>query len=187
MTNTNRRVFAYAPLRTQTNAIVKAPLRVMPTDWYEVFSEKSLLIFDSAAVAMFSLLGAAMIVSPQNWLSQGSHGWFGAHSDVAAMALRFGVVFFAAVLANLAVWLVQKIEFMNFGDQFNAIVPLKILATAFFAWGAFFTVGDPILGMIPMTGLTVIALMILFHTEFKSTLYLGAVLGLSGIPIFLIG
>jgi hypothetical protein len=187
MTNANRRVFAYAPLRSQTNAIMKAPLHVVPSDWYEGISEKSLKIFDSVAALTFSVIGIVMMISPFRWVSQ--YNRLGLASESVAgwgLVQRISVVILATCLSYAALWAAQKLNLMEFFDSMTLWVPVKLLATALFSWGAFYLFHDPVTGLIPMAGFTVIALLILFHTELKDSVILSLVLGACGLPILLL-
>lgn len=187
MTNANRRVFAYAPLRSQTNAIMKAPLHVVPSDWYEGISERSLQIFDIVAATTFSVIGMVMLISPFRWISEYNRLGLATES-VAGWGLveRLSVVILATSLAYAALWAAQKLNFMEFFDSMTLWVPVKLLATALFAWGAFYLFHDPVTGLIPMAGFTVIALLILFHTEVRDSVILSLVLGMCGLPILLL-
>lgn len=186
MTNANRRVFAYAPLRVQSNAVMKAPLRVAPSDWYDGISEESIQVIDASASALFSLAGAVMIYVPYQWFPKDSHiVTFSDPVNLTGMMFRFLMVLMATSIAYGLFWAAQRLNLVEFFESMKFWMPMKLLATALLAWGAFFLFNDTIAGLIPMSGLTVIAIMVLFHAELKGAIMLALLFGLCGLPILL--
>ena len=186
MANSNRRVFSHAPLRSSSDLALKNPVSMITRDWYETISNNSLMIFDIAAIAMFSLIGSVLIFSSAGPLGYGKYT-FSMHEVIYwKIANRFGVALLAAILGATGVWAGTKLRLLEGLDEMNLWAPFKLLATALTAWGAYFLYFDPLAGFIPMTGLTLIALMLLFRLEVKEAIFMGAYLGMCGLPLFFV-
>lgn len=182
MSNTNRRVFAYAPLRSASSIALKNPVSNVARDWYEKVSNNSLVMFDIAAVALFALIGSLMIITSSSILGFGRYTLNFNQILVWKALYRFGFVSLATMIAAGGLWVGQKLRLV---EAFDLWAPVKLLATAMLAWGSFFLYFDPVAGFVPMTGLTLISLMLLFRLELKEALYMGGYLAICGLPIFL--
>ncbi len=55
------------------------------------------------------------------------------------------------------------------------------------SWGVLFSYHDPIVGLIPMAGLTLISVMLLFRIDLDEAVKMSVYLGLIGMPIVFSG
>lgn len=184
MANSNRRVFSHAPLRSSTDMVLRNPVSMITRDWYETISNNSLMIFDITAIVMFSMIGSLLIVSSAGPLGYGRYSFHMQEIVMWKAAYRFGFALLATTLGVIGIMAGARLRLFEGLEEINLLAPLKLMATALTAWGAFFLYFDPVAGFIPMTGLTLIALMLLFRLELKEALYMGAYLGICGLPIF---
>jgi len=183
MSNTNRRVFAHAPLRSATSMALKNPVSYVARDWYEKISNSSLLIFDLVSVALFTVIGSLLILTSSSVLGMGRYQLSLNQIMFWKAAYRFGFVALATTFAAIGLWLGQRFKLV---EQFDLMTPVKLLSIAMLAWGAYFLYFDPVAGFVPMSGLTLISLMLLFRLELKEAMYMGGYLALCGLPVFLI-
>lgn len=187
MSQSSRNSFAYAPLRTQVTGIRKAALEIEPLWWHDQLSRKSLRLFDLVSCIGFSVAGLLLTWTARNWAPSSLWSYHWANQGLTLSAVRVGLVGLVTALAFAGILIGNRLHILDLPTEEKFWTPFKLLATALLAWGCFFVYHDDILGVIPMGGLTLISLMILFRVELGDAMKMAAYLAMIGAPVVLSG
>lgn len=187
MSQSGRNSFAYAPLRTQVTGFRKATLKIEPLWWHDQLSRKSLRLFDLLSCAVFSIAGLILTWTARNWAPSSLWSYHWANQGLTLSAVRVGLVGLVTALAFAGMLIGNRLNILDLSPEEKIWTPIKLLATALLAWGCFFVYHDDVIGIIPMTGLSLISLMLLFRVELGDAMKMAAYLALIGAPVVLSG
>lgn len=183
----SRKSFSYAPLRATSGVVIKPQLEVSVSDWHEGMTQKSLLAFDITAMVLFSMIGLGMTWTASHWSPPEWYNHVGAGQELGLSGFRLVVVGLVSAISVAGLVLAKRFRCLELPWDQMFMTSMKLFATGMISWGVLFTYHDPIVGLIPMAGLTLIALMLLFRIELDEALKLSAYLGLIGLPIVFSG
>lgn len=187
MATKSRKSFSYAPLRVTSGMLVKPQLEVSVLDWHEVINQKSLMAFDMAAMILFTMIGLGMTWTSRHWSPPEWYNHMGMGNEMGLSGLRLGVVGFVTALSATGLVLANRFKWLELPWDQTVLTGLKLLATAMLSWGVLFSYHDPIVGLIPMAGLTLISVMLLFRIDLDEAVKMSVYLGLIGMPIVFSG
>ncbi len=187
MTGRSRKSFSYAPLRATSGVFMKPDLEAAVFGWHEGLTEKSLLVFDLTAMALFSVLGVGMIWASRVWVSGVWYDQFGMDYSIVLSVARLGAVGVVTTMTILGLMAGNWLRVIDLPFEEKGMTALKLFVTGLLSWGAFFNYHDAILGAFPLTGLTLIGLMVLFRLELDEALGLTGLLVLAGLPVMVSG
>lgn len=187
MSNASRNSFVYAPLRSQVTGLRKAALTIEPQWWHDQISRRSLRLFDLVSCIGFSIIGLFLTWTARNWAPSSVWGYAWANQGLTLSAVRVGLVGLVTALAFAGMLVGNRLHILDLPAEEKIWTPVKLLATALLAWGCFFVYHDDVIGLIPMAGLTLISLMVLFRVELGDAMKMAAYLALIGAPVVMSG
>lgn len=158
-----------------------------PQWWHDQLSGRSLALFDLSATIVFAVAGLALTWASRTWapISLWHYSW--ASNSWLLSSMRISLVGLVTALAFAGMVIGNRFKLVDLPKEERFLTSFKLLGTALLAWGCFFVYHHDPISIIPMAGLTVISLMLLFRVELTEALKMAAYLGLVGLPVVLSG
>lgn len=182
MSQFTRHRFAYAPLRDATRLQMRSQPIARAIDWHANLEGRAAAWFDTLAMVSFALLGIVMTWYSRRWVPGGWWEISGTSDPVVLSIARVAV----SVLGGLAVFAVVAIG-ARFGlfevpGENRLIVATKFAVAALFGCGVLMLYHDPVIGLFPVVGLSMLALILLFRIEPADAFKAGLAIALVTIP-----
>lgn len=174
MSQFSRHRFAYAPLRDATRFPLKAQPIARAIDWHARLEGRSAAWFDALAMTSFALVGVLMTWHARTWIPG---GWWNLTGSTDAIAISIARVL-VSVLGGVAVFVMlalgARLGLFELPGENRLVMAAKFAVAALLGCGALMLYHDPLIGLFPVIGLTMLALILLFRSEpsesFKASL-----------------
>jgi hypothetical protein len=178
-----RHRFAYAPLRQVDRFEIRQTEISSAIDWHTALSGRSSALFDAVSIATFAAIGLLLTwyarnAMPANWISAGIFDPLKLSLVRIVVSVSTGIAVFA--LAGFG----ARLGLLEMPLENRWLVAVKFAAAAILGAGVLFIYRDPSIGLVPMVGLSLIAMVLLFRMDPADALKASVAMAMISLPIY---
>ncbi len=151
-------------------------------DWHANLEGRAAAWFDTLTMIGFALVGVALTWYSRSWIPGGWWQLSGTSDPVLLSVARVSV----SVLGGLAVFAIvalgARLGIFDVPGENLLVVAIKFAVAALLGCGVLMLYHDPVIGLFPVVGLSMLALILLFRIELSDAFKAALAIALVTIP-----